>query len=180
VPFIPPDGIRHRTIDRALRGYDSDQTETLLADITESYRSVWDERDELIVKMAQLEKEIVEQGTLRDKLLRTEAQLAERRETDERLHAALIAAERAMEKLKAEARAEAEDMVARARKRADKIVTKAERRSDGLDEEVQRLEQLAAVAQDECRRVLTNVLRLVERTEPNLNGSAANALPTAD
>lgn len=95
---LTPEEIRHVSLKRKLRGYDRRQTQRLLAEIAESYESVWHQRSELYEEVKRLEAEVQdadgrdrlqneEAKDLHERLTSREAALANLREKAERLEA---------------------------------------------------------------------------------------------
>jgi cell division initiation protein len=174
VPFIAPNEIRNTHLNAALFGYDREQTDALLSGIEASYERVWLEREELRAQVLQLQEEVREHDKLRAQLERIEPELDELRKVDSLLRSALVSAERTTEKLKQEARSEAETAVRRARKRADEINGRAQGKRRRLELEIERLEGVARRTKEECRELLTQALETIE-------GSAAPpATPTEE
>jgi hypothetical protein len=108
VPFIAPNEIRNTNLNAALFGYDREETNALLSGIEASYERVWLEREELRAQVLQLQAVVREHDKLRAQLERIEPELEELRKVDSLLRSALVSAERTTEKLKQEARSEAE------------------------------------------------------------------------
>jgi cell division initiation protein len=88
---LTPVEIRHLSPPRAFRGYSTDHTDRLLAEIAASFEDVWRERADLADKVEQLEQDLVRYKEL-EALLRT----------------TLVSAERAATELKEQARREAD------------------------------------------------------------------------
>jgi cell division initiation protein len=165
VPFIAPSEIQNTKLSQALRGYDRDETDALLRQIQASYERVWDERDELRADVLRLQEQTRENDHLRAELERIEPELGELQKVDQLLRSALVSAERTTEKLKEEARAEAETVVKQARKRAEGLNTKAESDRRKLEQEIAELEETTKRTKEKCRELLTQALEAVERSE---------------
>jgi cell division septum initiation protein DivIVA len=73
VPFIAPSEIQNTKLSAALRGYDREETDTLLTQIKASYERVWDEREELRAEVMRLQAQARENGQLRAELERIAA-----------------------------------------------------------------------------------------------------------
>lgn len=166
MPFIAPSEIQNTKLSQALRGYDREETDALLRQIQASYERVWDEREELRAEVLRLQEQTRENDHLRAELERIEPELGELQKVDQLLRSALVSAERTTEKLKQEARAEAETTVSRARKRADTLNTKAESERRRLQNEIAELEETTKQAKEKCRELLLQALEAIERSEP--------------
>ena len=162
MPFIAPSEIRNTNLSAALRGYDREETDALLSEIEASYERVWLEREKLRAQVLQLQEEVREHDKLRAQLERIEPELEELRKVDNLLRSALVSAERTTEKLKQEARSEAETAVKRARKRADEINRRAQNKRRRLQLEIERLEAIARRTKEDCRELLTQALETIE------------------
>ena len=77
MPFIAPSEIQNTKLSAALRGYDREETDTLLTQIKASYERVWDEREELRAEVMRLQAQSRENGQLRAELERIEPELEE-------------------------------------------------------------------------------------------------------
>jgi cell division initiation protein len=165
VPFIAPSEIQNTKLSAALRGYDREETDTVLAQIKTSYERVWDEREELRAEVMRLQAQARENGQLRAKLERIEPELEELKGIDQLLRDALVSVERTTEKLKQDARAEAELTVKRARKRADELNSKAESDRRRLEQGLEELEETTRQAKERCRELLTQALEVIERSD---------------
>jgi cell division initiation protein len=166
VPFIAPNEIRNTNLNAALFGYDREETNALLSGIEASYERVWLEREELRAQVLQLQDVVREHDKLRAQLERIEPELEELRKVDSLLRSALVSAERTTEKLKQEARSEAETAVRRARKRAEEINSRAQGKRRRLELEIERLEAVARRTKEDCRELLTQALEAMEGSAP--------------
>ena len=81
VPFIAPSEIQNTKLSAALRGYDREETDTLLTQIKASYERVWEEREELRAEVMRLQAQARENGQLRAELERIEPELEELKES---------------------------------------------------------------------------------------------------
>jgi cell division initiation protein len=165
VPFIAPSEIKNTKLTPSLRGYDREETDALLAQIQASYERVWTEREELRAEVMRLQEQARENDQLRAQLERIEPELEELRKVDHLLRGALVSAERTTERLKEDARTEAETTVSRARKRADELNTKAESDRRRLEREIEELEEITNRTKDNCRELLLSALEAIERSE---------------
>ena len=77
MPFIAPSEIQNTKLSAALRGYDREETDTLLTQIKASYERVWTELEELRVEVLRLQAQARENDQLRAKLERIEPELEE-------------------------------------------------------------------------------------------------------
>jgi cell division initiation protein len=149
----------------ALRGYDREETDVLLHQIQASYERVWSEREELRAEVVKLQEQTRENEHLRAELERIEPEFGELQKVDQLLRSALVSAERTTEKLKEDARAEAETTVKQARKRADTLNAKAESERRRLQQEIEELEETTRQTKERCRELLAQALEAVERSE---------------
>jgi cell division initiation protein len=165
VPFIAPSEIQNTKLSAALRGYDREETDALLAQVKASYERVWEEREELRAEVMRLQAQARENVQLRADLERIEPELEELKGIDQLLRDALVSAERTTEKLKQDARAEAELTVKRARKRADELNTQADSDRHRLEQELEELEETTRQVKERCRELLTHALEAIERSD---------------
>ena len=165
MPFIAPSEIQNTKLSAALRGYDREETDTLLTQIKASYERVWEEREELRAEVMRLQAQARENGQLRAELERIEPELEELKGIDQLLRDTLVSAERTTEKLKQDALAEAELTVTRARKRADELNMKTESDRDRLEQELEELEETTRQVRERCREFLVQALEAIERSD---------------
>ena len=178
MPFIAPSEIQSTKLGQALRGYDREETDVLLAQVKASYERVWDEREELRTEVMRLQAQARENVQLRAELERIEPELEELKGIDQLLRDALVSTERTTEKLKQDARAEAELTVKRARKRAGELNTQAESDRRRLEQELEELEETTRQAKERCRELLTQALEVIERSDsPTALDSEQQKLP---
>ena len=163
--FIAPSEIQDRKLSPALRGYDRAETDTLLTQIKASYERVWSEREELRAEVMRLQEQARENDQLRAQLEGIEPEFEKLQKVDQLLRSALVYAERTTEKLKEDARAEAETTVSRARKKADELNTKAETERRRLEREIEELEKITNRTKENCRKLLLQALEAIERSE---------------
>ena len=165
MPFIAPSEIQNTKLSAALRGYDRDETDTLLTQIQASYERVWSEREELRSEVTRLQEQARENDQLRAQLDEIEPEFEKLQKVDQLLRSALVYAERTTEKLKEDARAEAETTVSRARKKADELNAKAEGERRRLEREIEELEEITNRTRENCRELLVQALEAIERSE---------------
>jgi len=126
---LTPVEIRHIRLHKALFGYQTKQTDDLLADIVNSFEDVWRDRADLADKIEQLGAELVRYREL-EQLLRT----------------TLISAERASQQMTDQTRRETESVLSEARVEAREILRDAMTERERLNAEINRIRaQLAAV-----------------------------------
>jgi len=126
---LTPVEIRHIRLRKALFGYQTKQTDDLLADIVNSFEDVWRDRADLADKIEQLGTELVRYREL-EQLLRT----------------TLISAERASQQMTDQTRRETESILGEARAEAREILWEAMAERERLNAEINRIRaQLAAV-----------------------------------
>ncbi len=126
-----PVEIRHVRLRRGLLGYGRKAVDRLLAEVTESFETVWRERADLADAIEQLEGDLVRYREL-ETLLRT----------------TLVSAERAGHELKAQAKREAEVIVEEARAEARTTSRDARVERDHLVVEARRIRMLLHAALD--------------------------------
>ncbi|MGH3118107.1 MAG: DivIVA domain-containing protein [Gaiellales bacterium] len=186
MPFVKPSEIPQVSLRRrGFRGFDRTETEELLANITESYEQVWDERERLTTELSALRGELVtlqsrvkEAGALEQEVARLQGKLGSVHRLDERMRNALLSAEWMSEKRKAETRKESERTLRKAQQRAGEIVTRAEENSERLRAEVQRLQRLERETRETCRALLTSALRELDGSTPDAAATReSRALP---
>ena len=164
MPFITPSEIQKTKLSPGFRGYDREETDALLHQIQASYERVWSEREELRSEALRLQEQARENDQLRARVERIEPELEELQKVDQLLRSALVSAERTTEKLKEEARIEAEATVKRARKRADALNTKAESERQRLKQEIEELEEATKRTKEKCRELLMHAVEAIDRT----------------
>lgn len=126
---LTPVEIRHIRLRKALFGYQTRQTDELLADIVDSFEDVWRDRADLSDKIEQLGAELVRYREL-EQLLRT----------------TLVSAERASQQMTDQTRRETESVLDEARAEAREILREATAERERLNAEINRIRaQLAAV-----------------------------------
>jgi cell division initiation protein len=177
VPFIAPSEIQNTKLSAALRGYDREETDTLLTQIQASYERVWSEREELRSEVTRLQDQARENDQLRAQLDEIEPEFEKLQKVDQLLRSALVYAERTTEKLKEDARAEAETTVSRARKKADELNAKAEGERRRLEREIEELEEITKRTKENCRELLLQALEAIERSEAPKAEPKATAKP---
>ena len=165
MPFIAPSEIQNTKLSAALRGYEREETDTLLTQIQASYERVWSEREELRAEVMRLQEQARENAQLRAQLEGIEPEFEKLQKVDQLLRSALVYAERTTEKLKEDARVEAETTVSRARKKADELNAKAEGERRRLEREIEELEEITNRTKENCRELLVQALEAIERSE---------------
>jgi cell division initiation protein len=126
---LTPVEIRHIRLHKALFGYQTKQTDDLLADIVNSFEDVWRDRADLADKIEELGTELVRYREL-EQLLRT----------------TLISAERASQQMTDQTRRETESVLSEARAEAREILREAMAERERLNAEINQIRaQLAAV-----------------------------------
>jgi cell division initiation protein len=126
-----PVEIRHVKLRRGLFGYRRSQVDTLLADITTSFETVWRER-----------------ADQSDRVELLEGELKRYRELEALLRTTLVSAERAAHELKDQAKREAESIVSEAQSEARTITRTARSERESLAVEARRLRLLLHAALD--------------------------------
>src|SRR5947207_2259471 len=126
--FTPVE-IRHVHLRRGLLGYGKAGVDRILAEVTESFETVWRERADLADKVDQLEGDLVRY-----------------KELESLLRSTLISAERAAAELKAQAKREAEVILSEAHAEARSVTRKARVEREGLVAEARRIRLLLHAA----------------------------------
>jgi cell division initiation protein len=123
--FTPVE-IRHVRLDRArVRGYDREAVDRLLAEVADSFETVWRERADLADRVERLEDDLVRYREL-DGLLRT----------------TLVTAERAAHEVRDQAAREADVILSEARHEAHVVVRDAASERDALLAQSRRIRSL--------------------------------------
>src|SRR5438105_13404098 len=126
-----PVEIRHVRLPRRLIGYSRRTVDKLLAEVTDSFETVWRDRADLADKVEQLEADLVRY-----------------RELEQLLHTTLVSAERAAHELRDQARGQAETIVEEARAEARTITREARTERETLATEARRIRLLLHAALD--------------------------------
>jgi cell division initiation protein len=120
-----PVELRHVRVGRRPFGYDRTSVEQILADVADSFETVWRDR-----------------GELADKVEALEVQLEELKRREQVLTNTLVAAERAAEEVRERAKREAELMLAEAHAEARSIMRNGQGERERLFAETRRVEAL--------------------------------------
>jgi cell division initiation protein len=128
MPYTPVE-LRHVRVARALLGYRREAVENLLAEIADSFETVWRERHELADQVEAMERE-----------------LADLRKRDQALTQTLVVAEQAATHVKDQAKRESELIVAEAHAEARAVTRNAQGERQRLQAEVRRVEALLRAA----------------------------------
>jgi cell division initiation protein len=124
MPYTPVE-LRHVRVARSLLGYDRTAVKNLLAEIADSFETVWRERHEFADHIEQLEGE-----------------MAKLRERENALTQTLVAAEQAASHVKDQAKREAEMIVAEAHNEARSVTRAAVGERQRLHADARRIEGL--------------------------------------
>ena len=164
MPFIAPSEIQNAKLSAALRGYDREETDTLLTQIKASYERVWEEREELRAEVMRLQAQSRENRQLRAELERIEPELVELREVQSLLRGALVSAERttASSRTTRDAKRRRPSI---GRKHADELNTTAENERDRLEQQLEELEETTRQVRERCREFLVQALEAIERSD---------------
>jgi cell division initiation protein len=146
--FIAPAEVQDQKLNGRLRRYNKGAVEKLLRDVVASYEQVWQERDQLRVRVEELEKEL---APLRD---------AERHLSDSLVTAVSAAAE-----VRAQAAKDAEELLAQGRAESNAQQKEMDARRTWLENEIDRLEMVERELQASLRAFLLAGLELVEDRE---------------
>jgi cell division initiation protein len=128
MPYTPVE-LRHVRVSRSLFGYRPGAVQELLAEIAESFETVWRERHEFA-----------------DQLEDLEGQLEEVRQRERALTQTLVAAEQAATDIKEQAKREAELILAEAHGEARSVTRAAQAERERLHVEARRIESLMRAA----------------------------------
>jgi cell division initiation protein len=151
---VTPVELNQTTFGRAVRGYDPEEVDALLAKVRESYSELYKERLELAVEVRTLEDEI------------------NRLDADQNLiREVLVEAKRTADELRADGARDADLIRQDARQQAAGIVAEAEQEIVGLGEEILRLRDLDRDMRAGYRAFLLAALELVESTGPATGGA---------
>jgi cell division initiation protein len=142
--FLTPPEIQHQTIKDG-RGYDRDEVDKLLEQVTSSYEQVWLERDELRSRLKQVEGEL---GTLRDQ--------------ERLLSDTLVTAQRVAEEVRTEAEREAQRIKLESLADLGQAKAQAERELEELRAEVQRFRVQERELRSNLRAYLEGALRQLD------------------
>ena len=125
MPLTPVE-IRHVQLRRTwLRGYRRGIVDRLLLDIADSFEDVWRERADMA-----------------DRLEELEAEAAKQRELEALLRSTLVAAERAAQEMKEQARRESDLIVQEAHAESRRVSRAAFTERERLDEDIRRIRSL--------------------------------------
>jgi cell division initiation protein len=146
-----PVEIRHVSFRRSLLGYRRASVDRALAEIADSYESVWQERMDLSDRVEDLEREI-----------------SRHRDVEELLRTTLLTAERASQDMREDAKREAGTIVDEAHREARTITNEARRER----------EQLLITAR-RVRTLLSAALDAVDDADPKESEGAGEGLQAA-
>ena len=146
---LTPVEIRHVKLAKRPLGYERKAVDRLLEDVTRSFEVVWRER-----------------ADVRDEIERLEGELARYKELEVLLRNILIAAERAADDVRSQARREADVILEEARVRAREIAGGASDERERVKVEIRRLRSLEAEVRAGYRAfLLTSLDRLEAETD---------------
>jgi cell division initiation protein len=149
---LTPVEIRHLSPPKRLRGYDTDATNQLLAEIAASFEDVWRERADLADKVESLEADLVRY-----------------KELEALLRSTLVSAERSASELKEQARREADVILAEAHGEARAVKRRALSENERLVLETRLLKERLRAA-----------LTVVEEAEDTLHGVKLDLPPETE
>jgi cell division initiation protein len=142
---LTPVEIRHVKLARRPLGYERAAVDRLLEDVTRSFEVVWRER-----------------ADVRDEIERLEGELARYKELEALLRNSLVAAERAADDVRSQARREADVVLEEARVRAREIAGAASDERERVKAEIRRLRALEAEVRAAYRSFLLTSLERLE------------------
>ncbi|MBA2537847.1 MAG: DivIVA domain-containing protein [Actinobacteria bacterium] len=146
---LTPVEIRHVKLGKRPLGYERKAVDRLLEDVTRSFEFVWRER-----------------ADVRDEIERLEGELARYKELEVLLRNSLVAAERAAEDVRVQARREADVILEEARVRAREIAGGASDERERVKAEIRRLRSLETEVRAGYRAfLLTGLDRLEGETD---------------
>ena len=146
-----PVEIRHVSFRRSLLGYRRASVDRALAEIADSYESVWQERMDLSDRVEDLEREI-----------------SRHRDVEELLRTTLLTAERASQDMREDAKREAGTIVDEAHREARTITNDARREREQL-----------LIAARRVRTLLSAALDAVDDADPKQSEGTAEGLQAA-
>jgi cell division septum initiation protein DivIVA len=153
---VPP--LTTPSLPRAARGYQRKATDDFLDELASLYEAAWVERKRLHEEVARLEQAVADHHALKHEADRLRRELEEQAKRQHLVTGAIYSAERFAEAIKEEARRDAEIALKKARERAEEIVGDARRDRVRLDDEAQRLEELARQMRSDLMSTLASVL----------------------
>jgi cell division initiation protein len=146
---LTPVEIRHVKLGKRPLGYERKAVDRLLEDVTRSFEVVWRER-----------------ADVRDEIERLEGELARYKELEVLLRNSLVAAERAADEVRTQARREGDVILEEARVRAREIAGDASDERERVKAEIRRLRSLEAEVRAGYRAfLLTSLDRLESDTD---------------
>ncbi len=167
--------MQDKKLKRRVRGYDPAGVERLLQELVASYARVWQERDQLRDRVAQLERELAPlrdaEDQLRDVLVTAERAASEVRAQAIQEAEALVeqakakskAQEDAAAQIRAQAAADADALLEQARAKSQASHGAMKAQQTRLKEEVERLQAVEEELHTQLRTFLRSGLQLIEK-----------------
>ncbi|PXF56104.1 MAG: hypothetical protein C4B57_01270 [Deltaproteobacteria bacterium] len=142
---ISPNEILEKEFRARFRGYDPDEVDSFLEEISEIMTSL-----------------IREKNAMKDQLVGYEAQLADLKKREEEFREALTSAHKLSEKMKSQAEKDAELVLEKAKLEAERIVADAHQEAVQLEERILGLRRIQREATYKIRSVLESYLRIID------------------
>ena len=142
---LSPNEILEREFRARFRGYDPEEVDSFLEEVSEIMTSL-----------------IKEKNALKDQLIAYKGQLAEMKKREEEFREALTSAHKLSEKMKSQAEKDVELMHERAKLDAERIVADAHQEAVQLEERVMGLRRIQRETAYKIRSVLEGYLRVID------------------
>lgn len=142
---ISPNEILEKEFRARFRGYDPDEVDSFLEEISEIMTSL-----------------IREKNAMKDQLVGYEAQLADLKKREEEFREALTSAHKLSEKMKSQAEKDAELVLEKAKLEAERIIADAHQEAVQLEERILGLRRIQREATYKIRSVLESYLRIID------------------
>jgi cell division initiation protein len=142
---ISPNQILEKKFRTRFKGYDPDEVDSYLEEISMVMTSM-----------------IKEQNAMKDRLVRDETQLADLKKKEEEFREALTSAYKLSEETKLQAQKKADLIVEKAKLDADRIVAGAHQEVTQLEERISRLRRIQREAEHKIRAVLEGYLQIID------------------
>ena len=142
---LSPNEIIEKEFRAKFRGYDPEEVDSFLEEVSEIMTSL-----------------IKEKNALKDQLIAYEAQLADLKKKEEEFREALTSAHKLSEKMKSQAEKDVDLMLERAQLDAERIVADAHQEAVQLEERIMGLRRIQRETAYKIRSVLEGYLRVID------------------
>ena len=142
---LSPNEIIEKEFRTKFRGYDPEEVDSFLEEVSEIMTSL-----------------IKEKNALKDQLIAYEAQLADLKKKEEEFREALTSAHKLSEKMKSQAEKDVDLMLERAKLDAERIVADAHQEAVQLEERIMGLRRIQRETAYKIRSVLEGYLRVID------------------